>query len=117
MTWTLAVPVEAVLYLPGQYIALWCSHILQFVVFSASESFLFMCQREIRFVLRCCLAVPQPKLGIALKRTGTLLDKSDGRFSWSLQADMWTTISLSMVPHHLHHQWEALWDKGSVTKL
>lgn len=97
------------------YSTVWCSHSLQFVVFLASGSFLFMCQWEIRFVLHWCLAVPQPKLGIALKRTGNLLGKSDGRFSWSLQADMWRTISLSMVPHH--HQWEALWDKGSLTKL
>lgn len=66
----------------------------------------------VRFDWHCCHAVPQPKLGIALKRTGLvwsslLLESALG---------MWRAVSLNTIPHQLQ-QWEALWDKCSLTKL
>lgn len=112
MNWTLAVAVRAVLGLPGHCIPLWCSHPTVRSLFGLQKLFLHASVRN-----KVCFALP-PCCGST--QTGNCSEKnwtSVVILTLSLQADMWRTVSLNMISHHLHQQWEALWDKCSLTKL
>lgn len=112
MNWTLEEAVKAVLGLPGHYIPLWSSHPTVRSLFGLQKLFIHVSVRnKVCFALLPCCASTQ---------TGNYPEKS-----WTsvviitlrVCRQTWGTVSLNMVPHHLHQQWEALWGKCSLTKL